>query len=107
MSRSYLSPNDVVYIRNRFFGKHIGNQRPPMFRFKAIRLREEGFVRVEDPIKLIILVPFVPGIVYFTECCWLCKVELRRGFGCEYLMSLDFQTRRVTHLIRGDPYNVT
>ena len=55
----------------------MGDQHPPISRFEVIRLHEEGFVRVEYPIKIIILVPFILGIIYFIVYRRLCKVELR------------------------------
>ena len=60
-----------------------------MSRLMIIRLREEGFGKAEEElIKVIILVPFVLEIVYFTVYRRLCKVELRRGHS---VMSPDFQ----------------
>jgi hypothetical protein len=48
-----------------------------VLRFKVVRLCKEGLVQVEGPIKIIVLVPFVLGVVYFIVYRWLCKVELR------------------------------
>lgn len=73
-----------------------------MLRFKIIRLCKEGFVQVEGPIKIIVLVPFVLGIVYFVVYRRLCKVELRT----ESRLEIPKQDC-VTHLVRGDPHNVT
>ena len=66
---SNLRPNQIFYLRNRLFGKHIGDQPPPVFRFDVFPLREKGFVRIESTIEIIILVPFVLWTVYFIECC--------------------------------------
>ena len=77
-----------------------------MLRFKVIRLTKEGFVQVKGPIKIVILVPFVLRIVYFIVYCRLCKVELRTEGRIRY-WSLDFPNKIVTHLIWGNPYNVT
>jgi hypothetical protein len=84
----------------------MGDQHPPISRLEIIRLREKGFVQVEEgPIKIMILVPFILRVVYFIVYRRLCKVELRRRKSDRE--SQLCKTRRVTHLIRGDPHNVT
>ncbi len=81
-----MAPNKVLYLRNRSSGKEIGNQRPVVLRFKIVRLREEGFVRIEGPVIFIILVPSVLRIVYLVVHRRSCKVELRANSA----MSPDF-----------------
>jgi len=98
-----LGPNKVLYLRNRSSGKQIGNQRPVVLRFKVVRLRKEGFVHIEGPVIFAVFVPFVLRIVYLIVHRRSCKVELRGSS----TVSLDSPMRRVTHLIWGDPYNVT
>ena len=100
---SYLGPNKALYLRNRSSGKHIRNQRPVVLRFKVIRLRKEGFVHIEGPVIFMVFVPFVLRIVYLIVHRRSCKVELRRNSA----VSPDSPMRGVTHLIWGDPYNVT
>ena len=77
-----------------------------MSRLMIIRLREEGFGKSEEElIKVIILVPFVLEIVYFTVDRRLCKVELRRWtFRNE--PGLPIETRHSPHSERSAQYHL-
>ena len=76
---SYLGPNKALYLRNCSSGKHIGNQRPVVLRFKVIRLCKERFVDIEGPVIFTVFVPLVLRIVYLVVHRRSCKVELRRN----------------------------
>ena len=71
---SHLVLDNVLYVRNRSLGKHIGDERPAMLGIEVFCLRKKGFVRVEGTIEIIILVPFVMKVVYFVVRRRSCKV---------------------------------
>ena len=101
----HLVPDKVLYLRNRSSGEHPGNKSPAVLRFEVFSLRQGRFVRVEGTIKTIMLVPFVLWIVYFIVYRRSCKVELRGNSAVD--PNSPVRHRDASHLIRGDPYNVT
>ncbi len=69
----------MLQIRDRLLGKEIRYQAPAVLRFEVLGLHEERFAHVEGTVIVVVLIPFVLGVVDLIVHSRVCKVKLTSG----------------------------